>query len=63
MLSRFRIQKVQHDRRCLNQRLHIRVFAVENAQRILLEAANTILIKLTFHAGKILDQGLTIASP
>ena len=60
MSRRFLVQIVQHDRRRLHDCLHIRVLTVENSERILRKAANTILIELIFHAREIVDQSIAI---
>ena len=57
MGRRFLVKVVQHDRRSLDDVLHFDVLAVENAQRVLLEPANTILIEPRFHARKVLNEG------
>ena len=44
------IEVVQHDRCCLDNVLHFRVLAVQDPERVLLEAPNTILIEPVFHA-------------
>jgi hypothetical protein len=43
--------------------LHIGVFAVQYAQRILVEAANTILIQAIFHCQEIIDQRVPVGMP
>ncbi len=63
MLGRLGVEVIQHHWRSLDDRLHIRVFTVEDPQRILLEAANTIVIKRAFHAFEVVDQGLAMTRP
>ena len=63
MLDRLVIQEVQHYGRSCNNGLHIRILAIEDSERIQLKAANTIFIELIFHARKVLDQRLAVATP
>ena len=63
MLCRFLVEEIDHDRCRRHNFLHFRVLAVQNPQRILLKAPNTILIKLTFHAGKVFHEGFAVARP
>ena len=62
MLRRFIVEVVEHDRRIRNKLLHVRILAVQNTQRVLLEAANTIFIQLRFHGREVIDERFTIFS-
>ena len=60
MRRRFLIQVIQHYWRRFNNCLHARILTVEDSERILLKAANTILIQLIFHACEVLNQRVPI---
>ena len=62
MLVGFLVQMIQHLRSRTNELLHIRILRVQNTQRVLVEAANTILIQLVFHAGKVAHQLLAVGA-
>ena len=61
MRLRLRVQVLREQRRSLDQRSHRRLLAVQDAQRVAVEASAAVRIQFTLVGAKILLQPLTVA--